>query len=213
MIEGFIFDLDGTLLNSLQDLGNAVNRTLIKQGLKPHDLDKYRFFVGNGVHKLVERAFGSDYLHLDQAFEIFYEDYTQNCTKDSFLYDGVKDFLKELNRCKIPIAICTNKAQDLTDKIIEHYFFDVDFVDVIGDRFDGLKKPNPHYPLEIAEKMGLKPESIIFMGDSDVDMLTAKASGFKAVGVSWGFRPQEELLDKGADLIVTDIKDLVSEIS
>lgn len=209
MIKGVIFDLDGTILNSLEDLGQSVNRTLKKHNLETYPMKRYNEFVGNGVHKLVERAFGKDYPKLEEAFETFYTDYSENCTVNSYLYDGIFDVLKKLNELKIPVAISTNKAQDLTDKIVEHFLSDVDFVDVIGDRFDGLKKPNPHYPLAIMDKMNLKPEEILFVGDSNVDMITANTAGFKAIGVLWGFRSKEELLKHGADQVIDDACDIL----
>ncbi len=213
MTKAVIFDLDGTLVNSLEDLGNAVNRTLEKHNKKKHPMDLYNSFVGNGVHKLVERAFGHDYEALDTVFDIFYEDYSLNCMVDSYVYEGMLELLHELNDKNIPIAISTNKAQDLTDKIVEHFFYNIDFVDVIGDRYDNLKKPNPHYPLVIADKMNLKPHEILFVGDSDVDMITANKAGFKAAGVSWGFRSQKELLENGADMIISQASEILSEIS
>lgn len=212
MIKGIIFDLDGTLLNSLYDLGNSVNRTLIKHRLNTYPMEQYNTFVGNGVYKLVERAFGQDYHKLDDAFHMFLNDYSENCAVDSRMYQGMHDLLKTLNEKKIPIAISTNKAQDLTDKIVKHYMADIDFVDVIGDRYDDLKKPNPYYPLKIMEKMNLKPENILFVGDSDVDMMTAKTAGFKAVGVSWGFRSKEELLEHGATRIIEKAEEILEYV-
>lgn len=203
-MKAIIFDLDGTLLNSLQDLANSVNKVLVQHNQAPHPLEKYNQFVGNGVQKLVERAFGSDYDKLDEAFDSFLEDYTENCINDSKPYEGILNLLQWANTKDIPIAISTNKAQDLTDKIVAHYFKDIDFVDVIGDRYDGLKKPNPYYPLQIAEKMQTKAEDILFVGDSDVDMMTANSAGFVALGVSWGFRSEKELLAHGASKIITN---------
>ena len=209
MIQAVIFDLDGTLLNSLADLGNSVNRVLTHFNKEIYPLSTYNTFVGNGVYKLVQRAFGEDFEALDTAFELFLKDYEANCDVDSKLYEGVHELLKSLNDKNIPIAISTNKAQNLTDKLVKHYMGDIEFVDVIGDRFDDLKKPNPHYPLQIMDKMNLKPENILFVGDSDVDMMTAKSAGFKAVGVSWGFRSTEELERSGANEIITNASEVL----
>ncbi|NLW14708.1 MAG: HAD-IA family hydrolase [Erysipelothrix sp.] len=209
MIKGIIFDLDGTLLNSLNDLGNSVNKVLRAHGFEEHDMSSYKNFVGNGVYKLVERSFEKDYDNLEEAYQSFLMDYKDACTQDSHLYDGIYDLLKRLNALEIPIAIHTNKAQELTDKIVKHYMSDIDFVDVIGDRFDGLNKPNPFYTTHIANQMNLKPESILFVGDSDVDIINAKNGGFIPAGVSWGFRHEDELLENGAKHIINNAEEIL----
>lgn len=209
MKKAVIFDLDGTLLNSLQDLADSTNFVLEKYGKEPYPLVQYQTFVGNGIRKLVERAFGEDFEYIDEAFADFQTHYSENCTNASYLYETVYETLKELNKFNVPIAIHTNKAQDLTDKIVEHYLSDIDFVDVIGDRFDGLKKPDPHYSLEIMRKMKLENEDILFVGDSNVDMNTANNAKFKAIGVSWGFRDVKELKEHGADQIINRLDEIV----
>lgn len=201
-MRGIIFDLDGTLLNSLEDLAMSCNRTLEHFGYPVHPLDAYRKFVGNGIKKLVERAFPVGYTRLDEALEFFMKDYAEHCTDASVLYEGIKELLHKLEQENVLIGICTNKKQELTDKIIEHFLGDVSLVSVLGDRFDGFHKPHPQGPLKIADEMGIDASAILFVGDSDVDMITASHAGMKAVGVSWGFRDQEELIASGADVIV-----------
>lgn len=201
-MRGIIFDLDGTLLNSLEDLAMSCNRTLEHFGYPVHPLDVYRKFVGNGIKKLVERAFPVGYTRLDEALEFFMKDYAEHCTDASVLYEGIKELLHKLEQENVSIGICTNKKQELTDKIIEHFLGDVSLVSVLGDRFDGFHKPHPQGPLKIAYEMGIDASAILFVGDSDVDMITASHAGMKAVGVSWGFRDQEELIASGADVIV-----------
>lgn len=201
-MKGIIFDLDGTLLNSLEDLAMSCNRTLVSFGYTPHALEAYKKFVGNGIKKLVERAFPVGFEHLDKALDFFIDDYAKHCTDASVLYDGVKELLSKLEQANVVMGICTNKQQALTDKIVRHYLNDVPFVSVLGDRFDDKHKPNPQGPLHIASAMNLDPSAILFVGDSDVDMITASRAGMKAVGVSWGFRDQVELVESGADVIV-----------
>ena len=210
MYKGVIFDLDGTLLNSIDDLGNSVNRVLLNHGLEPHTMDKYQYFVGNGIRKLVERAFPDNYEQLDIAFEEFVDDYKDNCTVDSVLYPGIDDLLLKLEALGIKMAICTNKAQPLTDKIVKKLFLGYNFVEVIGDRFDNLNKPNPHYVFEILEKMNLNNDEVLFVGDSDVDMKTAINAGLDGCGVSWGFRTIKELKHSGAKYIVDEALEILN---
>lgn len=212
MYKGVIFDLDGTLLNSIDDLGNSVNRVLLNHGLEPHTMDKYQYFVGNGIRKLVERAFPDNYIHLDSAFEEFVIDYRDNCTVDSVLYPGIDDLLLKLDALGIKMAICTNKAQSLTDKIVEKMFLGYNFVEVIGDRFDDLNKPNPYYVYKILDKMDLKKSEVLFVGDSDVDMKTSINAGLDGCGVSWGFRTVDELKHSGAKYIVDEALEILNII-
>lgn len=209
MIKAVIFDLDGTLLNSIEDLANSVNAMMLHFGREPYSIETIQSYVGNGVYKLVERAFGANDPLIKEAFAFFYDDYAKHTCVKSFLYEGIESLLLELNQRNIPMAILTNKAQDLTDKIVKHYLKEIDFVAVIGDRFDNLKKPNPHYPLNLAHKMQLNPHEILFVGDSEVDIQTAQNAGFVPLGVSWGFRDKNMLLKQGADHIVDDAKSIL----
>lgn len=199
---GFIFDLDGTLYDSLEDMANSLNIVLERKGLSPHPLNAYKKFVGNGMPKLVERALKDHPERYDEIFKEFLEEYAKRYDEFSRPYDGILAMLKGLQDEKHLLAVCTNKQQVYTDKIVEKFYKDTDFIAVVGDRSDGLRKPDPHYPLEIAKKMALDPKDIYFVGDSDVDMQTAKNSGMIAVGVSWGFRSVEELKAAGADYII-----------
>lgn len=202
MFKGVIFDLDGTLIDSRNDLGNSVNRILIKRGLDPHPMVAYNQFVGNGIAKLVERAFPDGYEDLEGALQDFIVDYGAHCTDDVVFYPGVLEMLRTLNTMNIPIAVLTNKEQSLTDKIIDVAFESIQFVDVIGDRMDDLKKPNPHYIYALLNKMNLKPEETLYIGDSDVDVQTGHNAGLKVCGVAWGFRGKEELNKNNADYVV-----------
>ncbi|MBK2404208.1 HAD-IIIA family hydrolase [Erysipelothrix rhusiopathiae] len=206
----FIFDLDGTLLDSIDDLGNNLNTVLQRHGLPTYDRTQYKKFVGNGMKKLVERALPSDYEGFERILEEYLDEYSHHYTEASVPYDKVCETLKTLNQRNIPIAICTNKKQEYTDGIVKHYYGDIDFIATIGDSFDGKHKPNPYYPLTIASKMAIDPSLIYFVGDSDVDMKTAKNAGMIPVGVSWGFRSVEELREHGAQYIIDSIEDVLS---
>ena len=205
---GFIFDLDGTLLNSLEDLKNSLNTILKKYNLPEHASEDYQNFVGNGMKVLVDRAIPDNHPQRDKILDDFLDEYGQRYYEQSRPYDGVIEMLNTLNKKNIPIAICTNKKQEYTDDIVKRFFTDINFVDVVGDKFDGLNKPNSFYPLKIAEKMEIDPKDIYFVGDSDVDMQTSNNSNMQGVGVSWGFRSVEELNDAGASLIIDKPSDL-----
>lgn len=211
---GIIFDLDGTLLNTLYDLGNSCNRTLERYGYPTHAMEAYRYFVGNGMKMLVKRALPQDFSgDFELILNDFLNDYEANLTKDSRPYNGVIETLKLLNQKNIPIAVCTNKKQAYTDQIINHYFKDINFSAVIGDQFDGHHKPDPTHPFAIAKTLGLEPHNIYFVGDSNVDMQTAANAGMIPVGVSWGFRPVEELLEHGAKIVLNSMQEIVVAIS
>lgn len=198
-----IFDLDGTLLDSLEDLANSLNIVLKRHGLNEHPLDAYRHFVGNGMAKLVERALSDeDQRHYDLIYKEFLEEYAQRFDEYSKPYDGVIEMLQTLQDKHVKMAICTNKKQAYTDQIIQNIFKGFDFLEVVGDRDDGHRKPSTYHPLMIAKALDTPAEKIYFVGDSDVDMMTAKNANMIAVGVSWGFRGREELESAGADIVI-----------
>ena len=206
---GFIFDLDGTLLNSLEDLKNSLNTVLENYNLPTHSSEAYKKFVGNGMLKLVEHAIPKDSTQLDVIFEDFLYEYGQRYYEKSRPYEGVLSMLKSLNEQEIPISICTNKKQEYTDEIIKRFFDGVEFVEVVGDKSDGLHKPNPFYPLQIASSMKLDTQDLYFVGDSDVDMQTSINSNMHGIGVSWGFRSVEELKNAGAKTIIYHADELL----
>lgn len=207
---GIIFDLDGTLVNTLEDLASSCNVVLRNHGYPTHDVDAYRYFVGNGMKKLLERALPETTTEsFDTLLAEFLEHYNQHYLEDSSVYPGVTSTLKTLNQMGIAIAVCTNKKQEYSDKMIAHFFGDIHFEAVIGDRFDGLQKPNPAHALEIATIFNEDPKTILFVGDSNVDMMTAQNAGMIAVGVSWGFRPVAELQAHGATRILNTMDEIL----
>lgn len=208
MIKGIIFDLDGTLIDTIEDLGNSMNTILENHGYPIHDLSAYYKFVGNGMRVLVERAIPKD-ANLDILFEEFVNEYESNLTNKTKPYPNIVDLLEKINNLNIPVGVCTNKKEDLMAQILEHYFSNITFVETIGDRFDGQLKPNPTHPSSIAKKMNLKPSEIAFVGDSNVDIQTAINAGMLPVGVSWGFRSEEELIKTGAAKIIHDPLELL----
>jgi len=205
---GFIFDLDGTLLNSIEDLKNSLNSVLKRYQLPEHSSSSYKDFVGNGMKILVERAVPKGYPEIEKIIKEFLLEYEKRYYEESRPYDGIMPMLKTLNEKNIPISICTNKKQEYTDEIVKRFFSEIEFIKVVGDKFDGLNKPDPFYPLMIAEEMNLKSSDLYFVGDSDVDMQTSINAKMKGIGVSWGFRSVTELKNAGATLIIDAPEDI-----
>lgn len=214
--EAVIFDLDGTLINSLDDLADSCNEMLSAFGFPIHEIEPYRYFVGNGVRKLVERALpkekSEDQEFVEKALAKFREIYNGRVLNKTRAYTGVRETLTKLQTKEIPVAVCTNKPTDAALTIINILFEPETFNMVIGDRKGYPKKPDPTNVLYIAEQWGIKPENIAYVGDSSVDMQVAVNAGMLPVGVMWGFRDKEELLEHGAQILLEKPTDLLFEV-
>lgn len=214
--EAVIFDLDGTLINSLEDLADSCNEMLSAFGFPVHEIEPYRYFVGNGVRKLVERALPKDKAEdeefVEKALAKFREIYNGRVLNKTRAYTGVRETLTKLQTKEIPVAVCTNKPNDAALTIINILFEPETFNMVIGDRKGYPKKPDPANVLYIAEQWGIKPENIAYVGDSSVDMQVAVNAGMLPVGVLWGFRDKEELLEHGAQILLEKPTDLLFEV-
>ena len=192
-----IFDLDGTLLNTIADLAEAVNRALAACGFAEHPTDAYRFFVGDGVSKLFERALppeartAENIARIRTHFMPYYEAHNADLSRP---YEGILELLAELQSRGVKMAVASNKYQAATQKLVRHYFADTEFVAVFGQREGVAIKPNPQIIFDVLEVAGVTPEDVIYVGDSNVDMQTGPRAGVDTVGVSWGFRPREELV-------------------
>ncbi|MBM3132017.1 MAG: HAD family hydrolase, partial [Chloroflexi bacterium] len=190
--EAAIFDLDGTLLNTLEDLANASNRVLARRGYPLHDLDAYRHFVGEGVTMLMTRAvppqFQSNRTIIEECVRAFREDYGQNWKVKTKPYDGMIETLSELAKRGLRLAVLSNKPDDSTQECVTEFFPTARFDFVLGQREGIPPKPNPLGALAIAERLDVAPERILYVGDTSIDMKTAIAAGMFAVGVLWGFR-------------------------
>lgn len=213
MIKAVIFDLDGTLTNTIADLAAAVNYVLQKNGYPTHGEDEYFYFVGTGSYNLVKKASpdGTSEEKLLSMVDEFFEFYGEHYLDKTLPYDGILEMLKALKEKGIALAVCSNKIQNMTDKVCEK-FFDGMFTYTFGQNERFPLKPNPACPLWISEQFGAKPSETIFVGDSGVDMVTGKNAGFTAVGVSWGFRTKEELKENGADYIINKANELLEII-
>lgn len=200
-----IFDLDGTLLDTLGELGIITNIVLEKNGFPTHSLDEYRYLVGEGAENLITRALGNKGSNKDtvlQCLSEFLTIYRSTCGERSRLYDGIPQLLDNLVRMGIRLAVLSNKPHDLTLKNIDLFLPHVPFDLVLGQRDGVPKKPDPHGALEVAGHMGIKPENFLYIGDTSIDMRTAVAAGMNPVGVLWGFRGEEELRSSGAKHII-----------
>lgn len=190
-----IFDLDGTLVDTIDDLGAAVNHALSLKGLPLHGREEYRMMVGNGVRKLVLRAMPEelkeDSALLDSLLADFIAFYSEHLDLRSRPYPGIPELLAGLQAAGMRLAVASNKFQAGTDKIIRRFFPGIDFRAVAGGR-DGVPlKPDPTVVRDIMEAAGVPAERTAMVGDSATDMLTAKAAGICGIAVSWGFRPSE----------------------
>ena len=211
-----IFDLDGTLVNSLDDLADSANAMLSSYGFPTHPVDPYRYFVGNGSRKLIERCLpkeqGSDPAFVDEALARYKEIYAQHTQDKTRPYDGIQDMLDELQRRHIPLGICTNKHQSAAEDIVNAMFPAGTFQSIMGDQPSLPRKPDPKKVLMIAEKFGVGPSAVAYFGDTSVDMDTAKNAGFFPVGVLWGFRPKEELVEHGAKVLLETPMELFEHV-
>ncbi|MBE5926637.1 MAG: HAD family hydrolase [Lachnospiraceae bacterium] len=212
--DAIIFDLDGTLLDTLIDLTNSVNYALEKNGFPLRSLEEIRSFVGNGIGKLINRAsgFGSDTPEYIQILEDFKTHYKVHCNDNTCTYNGIDELLTHLKNNGIVTAIVSNKAHFAVQELEKMYFEGV--VDyALGEMENVAKKPAPDMVNIVIEKLKLQDKKILYVGDSDVDIMTAKNSGLDIVCVDWGFRDRDFLVANGAQIIVGNTKEFLDVIS
>ncbi len=212
-IRGVIFDLDGTLLNTLDDLAAAVNAALAAHAMPPRTLDEVRQFVGNGVAKLIARAVpvGTDEQTTAAVFATFRGYYAAHNLDKTAPYDGVLPMLTRLREKGLPLAIVTNKLDSATQALRAH-FFDGTVAVAVGDRPDLPRKPAPDSTRLALAQLGLTAEEAVFVGDSDVDVATAHNAGLRCIAVSWGFRSADFLRAHGATMIAATPQELTELI-
>lgn len=201
-----IFDMDGTLVDTLADLADSVNAMLEHYKFPARSIDEVRQFVGNGARKLMERSLppekSGDANFVADALKIYNECYRERMTNKVKPYDGIPEVLTALEKKNIPLGICTNKQSFAAVAIAEKILSPIKFQKIFGDEPGKPKKPDPTRVLEIAKSFGVKPDEVAYFGDTYVDMKTAVNAGFLPVGVTWGFRPENELRETGAKIIV-----------
>ncbi len=210
-----IFDLDGTLLKTIDDLANATNHALRELGFPTHGLWVYPNMVGNGVMRLIERALPDDARtekNIKDALAAFKAYYNDHCCDDTVPYPGIPELLEDLSARGINLAVTSNKYQEAVTKIVNHYFPDANFRAILGN-VDGMpRKPDPSIVFKALTMCPTPKDEVLYVGDSGVDMDTARRACVESVGVSWGFRSIHELKEAYADHIVStpaQIADLV----
>ncbi|MCX7824559.1 MAG: HAD family hydrolase [Verrucomicrobiae bacterium] len=198
-----LFDLDGTLLDTLADLANATNWMLEQLGCPPHPMAAYRHMVGDGARNLCIRALPPNRQHLlEDAIRIFRERYNEHCFDLTTPYPGVAEMTAKLHAAGYKLAVLSNKPDDFTKKTIAHYFKPSPFDRVRGQLAGGPLKPDPAGALNIAAELAIPPAQWLYLGDTNTDMRTARAAGMFPVGVLWGFRDRDELLASGAQELI-----------
>lgn len=206
-----IFDLDGTLLNTIADLATATNQALDACGFSTHPIEAYPFFVGNGINKLFERALPAEarteenVLRIRAHFLPYYDEHNADLSRP---YPGIPQLLENLQAAGIQVAVASNKYHRATEKLIRHYFPTIRFAAILGQREGVPIKPHPQIVEDILALVPVSKEEVIYIGDSGVDMQTAHNAGVESIGVTWGFRPREELLQNSP----THLADTAEEI-
>lgn len=207
-----IFDLDGTLLNTIGDLAASVDYVMRSRNLPEHSDAEYRQMVGGGIKRLVERALpaslAADEAYVEECVAQFRRYYVENIDRHTHPYDGMPALLHRLQRCGVKVAVASNKFQHGTERLVAKFFSDVEFVAIEGNREGAPLKPDPQIVRNIMAIADVPAERTIMVGDSGIDIRTAAAAGIASVGVAWGFRFAEELYDAGATDVVSTISEL-----
>ncbi len=212
-IELIIFDLDGTLLDTIGDLAVACNAVLGSRHLPQHTYEEYCHFVGNGILRLVERALPETMRTPEIVAAVradFVTYYTAHIDAHTQPYAGIRELLKALSQRGIRLAVASNKFQAGTEKLIHRFFPDIRFEVVFGQRVGVPLKPDPAVVEEICTRTGVARERVLYIGDSGIDMQTATAAGVRSIGVTWGFRSREELVQSGAGQIVDRAEEILA---
>lgn len=206
MYKALIFDLDGTLLNTLDDLGNAMNRTLAKEGFPIHPIDAYRYFVGDGATMLITRTLPEQHRTpemIQHCLTLFLADYKQHSNVETRAYEGIPEMLDAVSDRDVKMAVLSNKPDEDTKRCVKELLPQWTFDLVLGQREGVPRKPDPAGALEIARQFQCSPSEFLYVGDTSIDMRTASAARIFAVGVLWGFRTKEELQQNGARALLT----------
>ena len=203
--EALIFDMDGTLLDTIDDLADCMNRVLGRGGFGPHPVAAYRYFVGDGMENLVRRSLPEASRTAETVARLKEEmrrEYAEHWADKTRPYDGIPELLHGLGERGVRMAILSNKPDAFTREMSAHYFPAGLFAQVVGARDGAPRKPDPAAALQIAEALQVPPERVLYLGDTNTDMQTGRSAGMFTVGALWGFRSKQELLDNGAQGLV-----------
>ncbi len=208
-----IFDLDGTLVDTLADIAGSANYAMGQLSLPVHSVESFKMRIGHGIRHMVSCCLpdGREEL-LDEAVKLQMGYYTENMCVHSRLYPGIKEMIERLKSQGYKLGVLSNKKESYTQGIVSHFFADGVFDHVAGGRDDIPLKPNPASVLGLAEKLGVSAEDVAYVGDSEVDMQTAKRAGMFAVGVTWGFRDRDELISSGAEALIAHASELLGSL-
>lgn len=211
-----IFDLDGTLLNTIGDLAASVDYVMRSRNLPEHSDAEYRAMVGGGIKRLVERALPShlaeDESYVEECVTQFRHYYVENIDRYTTPYNGISELLHKLNAMGVKIAVASNKFQHGTERLIAKFFGDVEFIAIEGNRPGAPLKPDPKIIHNILRIANTPATEAVMVGDSGIDIHTAAAAGIASIGVAWGFRYADELYAAGATRVATTIEELTEAI-
>jgi phosphoglycolate phosphatase len=210
---GVIFDLDGTLLNTLEDIVDSMNTVLSRFGFPEHSIESYKYFIGEGIEKLVSRCLPADQRvpsEVTRCLTAMREEYGKRWSNKTHAYEGIPELLDTLTLRGIRLAILSNKPDEFTKVVVAKFLPRWNFESVLGSKPSVPKKPDPKAALEIAAALEIPSSEILFLGDSCIDMETATAANMYAVGVLWGFRTGDELRASGAKALLAKPTDLVA---
>ncbi len=211
--EGVLFDLDGTLINSLEDLADSMNTVLKNNHFPTHETEAYRQFIGNGLRNLTRTVLPESYRKdeelVNRCLASMVEIYNRNCMNKTRPYEGIPSLLDELSSRGLKLAVLSNKNDEMTRRIVRTLFPEGKFECIAGLTTEALKKPNPAEALRISRELDISPAKMLYVGDSGTDMQTANNAGMHAAGVLWGFRTKEEILLNGAKVVVNEPAELL----
>ena len=211
-----IFDFDGTLLDTIKDLGNSMNYILEKYGFPTKEVEHYVGAIGNGLKNLAKRSFPESAVTdelLDRTVPEFIEYYSHHCMEKTVVYEGINDLLDFLVKNDIRVAILSNKRDDLVKELTPHYFPDYEFAYTMGESTEFPRKPDPSSALYLSEMLGIMPSEILFIGDSICDIKTGKNAGMKTLAVTWGYQPKEILMSEKPDFIADSPAQIIELIN
>ena len=215
-IKSVIFDLDGTLLNTIDDIADSANNVLKSFGFETHPVEKYRCFVGDGTLEFIKRILPLEHRQDNKIIQDYLEKYKKEYTKrwnnKTKPYEGINTLLSELTKKNVIINVNSNKSQDFVKIMVKAYFAKFDFKYILGASLKYPNKPNPESTCFIANSLGINSSEIMFVGDSDIDIKTAVAADMVPVGVLWGFRDENELISNGAKIVLSKPIDLLNYI-